>query len=822
MNLICSTPMIMTLQPHSTITVTILSEFEQPSALNTEPVLERGVSLRDDTYLVGERFGRGNSGEVYFVESPRYRDRRVLKLFVPFYAAKQRSFDVDADKFSEFMLQNIPASELHDVEFGFLSQLDHPFVVKVHDHGVHALSRAQIAKLKLALGGQSRPSEEHYRDTRLPFIISAHVRGQAFADAVVCLGRYRTFRVLSSLVETVEYLHRDHQILHLDIKSTNVLVRQDGYPVLLDFALAKDLSQSDGDEIIRGGIDSSLTPPRHISEEISSFIDRVLKMGVTKAEFRRMLFPGLDLYQVGLMIRECIGKITPYLTPAEGKYLDFLVAELLDWDRVSKMEPGELEAAFRQLDSTSFFLAVRPGLPSSGREMVLSQNRRVFVPKRLASLVDHPELTRLHRLNQLGLLSSEFPGATHSRYEHSLDVMRLAESAARRLLDDPRFRRIFSESDVLVLVAAALLHDVNHLPFTHILQESELPYLRATDQFEKALSQSYQVGSLKDAIDETLGAGCGVRIHKILVKSWQLQEHGPDQVISSLLNSGIDIDKLSYLELDSERSGLSFSGGMDVARILSSMVVVDWEQTDEAMVLGRGLHIAFPETELPLVEEIVRTRVRAFRELYWCDTNRAMMAHFLACLRHIDGVKDGETRLIELIQDVRSETDFTVLRRLDELTAELGIDSFNLSDMFDSLSAFRPMLIYSSVDQYARMRDLDSAGRVEVDHLLREGLETRVPTLVRDGRSLMVDVPRRPLTLGGEIVIRAETNQVVIRGIDRSPVLKNLLEEMRGLSSRVRIFAPADLVEATDLDKTELGQVVGACLLEALGHSTME
>ena len=778
--------------------------------------------MKDDTYIVGDRLGRGNSGEVYFVESPRYKDQRVLKLFVPFYAAKQRSLDLDADKYSEFILQNVRPSELHDIEFGFLSQLDHPFVVKVHDHGVHVLDSGETARLKLALGGTSEPSEEHYRSTRLPFIISAHVHGDPFADAIVDLDRHGIFRVLSSLIETVEYLHREHQILHLDIKSTNVLVRKDGYPIILDFALAKDLSQSDETEQIRGGIDSSLTPPKQISEEIGSFVERVMKDGVSKAEFRDMLFPGLDLYQVGLMIRECIDKITPRLTPAEGEYLDFLVKELLDWGRVSEMELGEPEAAFRQLDSTSFFLAVRPGSPSSGRQMMLSQNRKTFVPDRLVSIVDHPELTRLHRLNQLGLLSSEFPGATHSRYEHSLDVMRLAESAARRLLDSPRFRRIFSESDVLVLVAAALLHDVNHLPFTHILQESELSYLKSRDQFESAFDQSYEVGSLNDTIDDALGDGCGLRIRGILTKDWQVQEHEPDQVISSVLNSGIDIDKLSYLQLDSERSGLNFAAGMDVAKILSSMVVADWEQTDEAMILGRGLHVAFPDSELPLVEEVVRTRVRAFRELYWCNANRAMMARFLACLRHIDNAPDGPARLMKLVQDVRSESDFTVLRRVDELTAELSIESFNLSVMFDSLSAFRPVLIYSSVDQYSKLYDLKSAERIEVDRLLWEGLRHRMPTLVQDSRSLMIDVPRRPLTLGGEIVMRAEADQGMARGIDRSPVLKNLLEDMRHLSNRVRIFAPADLVESTDVDKTELAQIVGTCLLEALGHSTME
>lgn len=789
----------------------------------TSGILAVGDTVFDSTYEVAAFLGGGNSGEVYRLSHPKHGENRVLKVFIPFYELRQAQIGEDEHGTrTNQIIANAKNQPYQRREYHFLSRLDHPFIVKVHDFGLETLTAAQAGRLRSVVGERSTGQ------ITLPFIIAAYVKGVALDRSFASLGREGVLRVVRSVAEALDYLHVEHTFLHLDIKSTNVWVRPDGYPVLLDFALSQDLSDAAiaTEDMVKGGIDWDLTPFRTGTSSVANFIQQAQTGGVLRAEFKAAAFPGIDLFQFGLMLRRSKRAICTVLTPAEQRYLRLLVNELTDWNSVRQLGPGSLHGLVRRIDATQFFLAIRPGSMSGGKEMPLSSGRKVFVPPKLVPIVDHPELTRLNRLNQLSLLPARFSGATHSRYEHALDVLRLSQSAARRLLDDPMCRRIFDESDVEALVTAALLHDINHLPLTHLYQESGLDVLRGRDLFREALDQSHSgQASLAEVVSRQLGQSSD-RIHRLIEGRWQEQTNPADQVISSLINSGVDLDKLSYLRLDSERSGLGFAAGVDVGGLLSSMAVVDWVKwEDKGTFVARGSHIAFPEAAMPLIETLAMARSRAFESLYWCDDNRAMMAQFLACTRSISQADDGSTSLAELMLEVRAETDFAVLRRLDEL-AELVVGrSWHLSRLFDTIGGARPTLVYSAAEPYARIRVLAPGARLEFEDRLCGELKALLPSVTTGTEKLMVDVPARTLDLGGEILV-FDRDGKVSRGLDVSDVLKTQAQKLGRLSSQLRMFVSPDvyaewLTAGEKLGVEELERQVGQNLEVALGRSSL-
>src|SRR5579862_8335906 len=84
----------------------------------------------------------------------------------------------------------------------------------------------------------------------------------------------------------------------------------------------------------------------------------------------------------------------------------------------------------------------------------------------LFRLLGAPQMQRLRRIRQLGLASLAYPGADHSRYSHSLGVM----ETARKMIEQLRRSITIDEADELACLAASLLHDLGHGPFSHVFE----------------------------------------------------------------------------------------------------------------------------------------------------------------------------------------------------------------------------------------------------------------------------------------------------------------------------------------------------------------
>ncbi|MDA8345849.1 MAG: HD domain-containing protein [Thermaerobacter sp.] len=178
----------------------------------------------------------------------------------------------------------------------------------------------------------------------------------------------------------------------------------------------------------------------------------------------------------------------------------------------------------------------------------------IAMPDWATSLLDSPEMQRLRRVRQLGLAYLVYPGAQHSRFEHSLGAAHTAGlmlSAIGRSQDD------WADG----VVAAALLHDIAHAPFGHTF-EDERPLLPRHDTPQRMLrALSGQVGEELDAL------ACGAQARSLLTGDLAAPTWARDIVAGS-----IDADLLDYLRRDAYFTGVRQTYD---ERVLQSLALLD-------------------------------------------------------------------------------------------------------------------------------------------------------------------------------------------------------------------------------------------------------
>ncbi|MBX3462031.1 MAG: HD domain-containing protein [Planctomycetes bacterium] len=166
-------------------------------------------------------------------------------------------------------------------------------------------------------------------------------------------------------------------------------------------------------------------------------------------------------------------------------------------------------------------------------------------------LVDTLEFQRLRGIQQLGSASLVYPGATHTRFEHSIGTLhvcdQLLDACNRNAARDPAVCHRVTDAERRVLRAAALLHDVTHIPYGHNIEDQTglLPRHDEPARFETVLGDTElgaeldRQGLRQDVLSVLAGAGRSVPAF------WR-------QVVSDT----IDADLLDYLRRDAHYTGL--------------------------------------------------------------------------------------------------------------------------------------------------------------------------------------------------------------------------------------------------------------------------
>lgn len=159
-------------------------------------------------------------------------------------------------------------------------------------------------------------------------------------------------------------------------------------------------------------------------------------------------------------------------------------------------------------------------------------------------VMDEPQFQRLRRIKQLGLINLIYPGANHSRFEHSIGTMHLASKLANHLE--------LSEEDIDLVRISALLHDIGHGPFSHVSEgvlsvphEKLTEYVITKTPLKDILLEKYNLRDIANIIN---GKG----------------------YLGPIVSGELDVDRMDYLMRDSHNTGVAY-GIIDVERIISNL-----------------------------------------------------------------------------------------------------------------------------------------------------------------------------------------------------------------------------------------------------------
>jgi len=234
----------------------------------------------------------------------------------------------------------------------------------------------------------------------------------------------------------------------------------------------------------------------------------------------------------------------------------------------------------------------------------------------LVRLVDAPEFQRLRRIKQLGLALYTYQGAEHSRFAHSLGVLHLIT----RVLDRLGESHPISEEDRAAARAAALLHDVGHGSFSHVM-EHVLGFHHEEWTVRAVLAEETEINRVLRDYSPALPQ----RVADIIEGKFQ------PAFLGQLVSSQLDVDRMDYLLRDSLMTGAKY-GIFDLEWIINALAV-DVEN-DRIYVAARGLYA---------VEEYLQARYYMFRQVYFHRTLRSAEAVLRSILkRALELVAAGE------------------------------------------------------------------------------------------------------------------------------------------------------------------------------------
>src|SRR5215208_5556549 len=221
-------------------------------------------------------------------------------------------------------------------------------------------------------------------------------------------------------------------------------------------------------------------------------------------------------------------------------------------------------------------------------------------------LIDAAEFQRLRRIKQLGLGLYTYQGAEHSRFTHSLGAFHLMS----RVLDRLSEKHAINEHDYTAARAAALLHDVGHGSFSHVM-EKVLGLHHEKWTVETVLSESTEIGALLHSYSSDLPA----KVASIVEGKFQ------PAALAQLVSSQLDVDRMDYLLRDSLMTGAKY-GIYDLEWVVNALAID--REGDRIYVEARGLYA---------VEEYLQARYYMFRQVYFHRTLRSAEAVLRSIIR---------------------------------------------------------------------------------------------------------------------------------------------------------------------------------------------
>lgn len=265
-------------------------------------------------------------------------------------------------------------------------------------------------------------------------------------------------------------------------------------------------------------------------------------------------------------------------------------------------------------------------------------------------LIDSPPMQRLRGIRQLAMAYLVYPGANHTRFEHSIGTLFLADKICREagLNDEERMK----------IRASALLHDVGHVAFSH---ESEAVLCENLGTHEEVGKRMVLKGELGDILSESFSRSEIAGLH--------------DRPIGGLIASDIGADRMDYLLRDSHYTGVAYG-------------VIDSERLCSSIAFSKGVPV-LTERGLEAAESLLVARFMMFSTVYLHKTVRIasrMLQQAISCalsdgtLEACHAIGMSDARMLDSLMESKDGRLFAkgiLLRRLFKKAHSVPIGVFS-------------------------------------------------------------------------------------------------------------------------------------------------
>ncbi len=355
-------------------------------------------------------------------------------------------------------------------------------------------------------------------------------------------------------------------------------------------------------------------------------------------------------------------------------------------------------------------------------------------------LLSTPQMQRLRRIRQLGFSNLVYPGANHSRFEHSLGTMHLT-SALTRGLDS------IEEEKKTEIKAAALLHDVGHGPFSHVTENVIDKYTRRRHDDVKEILEK---GEIREVLN------------KYGISPGNLVKHIKGETsLGQILSSEIDVDRMDYLVRDAHYTGVAF-GVVDYNRLIKKMNFYE----DRLVVDYGGLKAA---------ESLLVSRFWMNTSVYYHHVTRISEA---MCSRAVEYmIENNELDPFRL----RHMDDIDLIASMRNATGYAG----ELSRLLDARKLYKRALYVGLADVgKAVLRHRDRIRRVEIEIAELAGVSPEY---------VLVDIPKTPEMLEMQAMIKTDHKMIPL---NEASHFVSILKEADMDNWRMGVYSPKDHCEA--------------------------
>ena len=255
-------------------------------------------------------------------------------------------------------------------------------------------------------------------------------------------------------------------------------------------------------------------------------------------------------------------------------------------------------------------------------------------------IINHPAFQRLRRIRQLSMTDMVYPGAMHTRFEHSLGVMLVATRMFDSLVEREReflkgdtlgFTDEGLRRDRVIVRLAALLHDCGHAPFSHAAEDLMPENPQTKRPFKHEHFSSAIIRTLfKDVIEgHKENQNLEIKADSVaqLIDEDKSLSLGRRALWKHLISSQLDADRSDYLLRDSHHAGVAY-GHYDLDRLIATLRIgiSDDSGTPLITIDKSGLHVA---------EALIIARYMMFTQVYFQKTRRIYDIHLREAVKNI-------------------------------------------------------------------------------------------------------------------------------------------------------------------------------------------